>query len=120
MGRALFYERQKLERRLDDQGNAWLRVQDDPYKFYDRVTGKCMIEMMSIHPGGNDGLRLTYRGVLDVVQALWDVMYFKHRTYEAAFQIENSTYLVANGKVAIDNVPIVAPLATDTGRGTYM
>ncbi|KAL8980179.1 MAG: hypothetical protein Q9205_004666 [Flavoplaca limonia] len=26
MGRALFYERQRLQRRLDDKGNAWLRV----------------------------------------------------------------------------------------------
>ncbi|KAL9627945.1 MAG: hypothetical protein Q9204_006220 [Flavoplaca sp. TL-2023a] len=117
MGRALFYERQRLQRRLDDQGNAWLRVQDDPYKFYDRVTGKCMIEMKSIHPGGNDGFRLTYRGVLDALQALWDVMYFKHRTYEAAFQVENGTYLVANGKIAADNVPLVVPLTTDPEHG---
>ncbi|KAI4271520.1 MAG: hypothetical protein L6R38_006852 [Xanthoria sp. 2 TBL-2021] len=117
MGRTIFTEQKTLRKRLEDQGNAWLSVEDDPYEFDDSKTGKCMIGMKSIHVGGDDGARLTYKGVLDTLQALWDVLYFKHRTYEAAFQVENGTHLVANGKVAVGNVPSIVQLSASKGNG---
>ncbi|KAL8727081.1 MAG: hypothetical protein Q9166_006268 [cf. Caloplaca sp. 2 TL-2023] len=104
MGRTILTEQKKLRQRLDTQGDSWLAVQDDPYEIDDKRTGKCMIGMKSVHVGANDGRRLTYHGVLDVMQALLNVLYMKRREYEAVFQISNDTYLVGNGKIIVGNV----------------
>ncbi|KAI4111209.1 MAG: hypothetical protein LQ339_000670 [Xanthoria mediterranea] len=112
MGRTILLEQQTLRKRLEKSGNAWLSIEDDPYEFDDRKTGKCLIGMKSYHVGGDDGARLTYKGVFDALQALWHVLYIKNRTYEAIFQVENSTYLVANGKVTVGNSS-ERPIASD-------
>ena len=117
MGRTILLEQQMLRKRLEKLGNAWLSIEDDPYHFYDKETGKCMIGMKSYHVGGDDGARLTYKGVFDALQALWYVLYIKNRTYEAIFQVENSTYLVANGKVTVGNSSGLVQLSATKGRG---
>ena len=90
---------------LDREGNRWLDVDDDPYQVDDRRTGKCMIGMKSIHVGATNGERLTYQGVLDVMQGLWDVLYLGRNDYSAIYQIKNGTLEVGNGKIEVGNVP---------------
>ncbi|KAL8687380.1 MAG: hypothetical protein Q9224_005170 [Gallowayella concinna] len=110
MGRTILKEKQTLSARLEAHGNAWLAPPDDPYEIDDRRSGLCMIGMKSVHVGGagDDGsvARLTYRGVHDVLQALWDVMYFQRRSYEAKFAISNGSVLVGNGNMKVGNVPV--------------
>lgn len=117
MGRTILLEQQTLRKRLEKSGNAWLSIEDDPYEFDDRKTGKCLIGMKSYHVGGDDGARLTYKGVFDALQALWHVLYIKNRTYEAIFQVENSTYLVANGKVTVGNSSGMVQLSASKRSG---
>ncbi|KAL8768296.1 MAG: hypothetical protein Q9209_005435 [Squamulea sp. 1 TL-2023] len=111
MGRTILTGQTKLRQRLRDQGNDWLMVEDEPYEIDDKRTGKCMIGMRSIHVGGSDGARLTYRGVFDVLQALWDVLYFTRRSNEAVFKVNNGTIHVGNGKIMVGNVSRMLRLA---------
>ncbi|KAL8775951.1 MAG: hypothetical protein Q9213_008429 [Squamulea squamosa] len=75
MFRTIFYSQQALRRMLAAEGNRWLDVDDDPYQVDDKRSGKCTIGMRSIKVGGKNGERLTYLGVLDAMQGLWDVLY---------------------------------------------
>ncbi|KAL8991089.1 MAG: hypothetical protein Q9169_007951, partial [Polycauliona sp. 2 TL-2023] len=96
--RTIFKGQQDLRRQLADtkEGNRWLDIDDDPYQLDDRRSGKCMIGMSSIHPGAHDGLRLTYKGVLDVMQGLWDVMYLGRHEYNAIYEIRNGSVVVGH------------------------
>lgn len=106
MGRTILSTKQSLQQRLETSGNNWLDSKDDPYEVDDKRSGLCMIGMKSLPAGGDDRTRLTYQCVFDVLQALWDVLYFKRRSYEAAFEIHNGTNRVGTGKVVVGNVPI--------------
>ncbi|KAL8806207.1 MAG: hypothetical protein Q9182_001482 [Xanthomendoza sp. 2 TL-2023] len=108
MGRTILKEKQTLGKRLETQGNDWLAVNDDPYEIDDRRSGLCMIGMKSVNVGGKDRARLTYLGVNDVLQALWDVLYLDRRNFEAKFAIYNGTLLVGNGHMKVGNVQAVA------------
>lgn len=63
-----------------------------------------MIGMKSVHVGGNDGERLTYRDVLDVMQGLWDVLYLGRNGYNTVYQIKNGSVVVGHGKIIVGNV----------------
>ncbi|KAL8991678.1 MAG: hypothetical protein Q9169_007752, partial [Polycauliona sp. 2 TL-2023] len=104
--RTIFKAQQDLRRQLanPEEGDRWLDMDDDPYQVDDRRSGKCMIGMSSIHPGADDGLRLTYKGVLDVMQGLWDVMYLGRHEYNAIYEIKNRTVVVGHGKIIVGNV----------------
>ncbi|KAL8911778.1 MAG: hypothetical protein Q9171_003111 [Xanthocarpia ochracea] len=104
LGRTIFTAQQGLRLHLSKYGNSWLDPEDDPYEVDDRRNGKCMIGMKSVHIGGSDGKRLTYRGVLDVLEALWQVLYIGRRCYEAVYQVNNGTVQVGTGKVVVGNV----------------
>ncbi|KAL8953849.1 MAG: hypothetical protein Q9222_000295 [Ikaeria aurantiellina] len=96
MGRTIFRAQQELRRMLENEGNRWLDVADDPYQVDDRRTGKCMIGMKSVHVGGEDGDRLTYRTVLDTFQGLWDVLYLGRNEYTGIYQIKNGSVEVGH------------------------
>ncbi|KAI4281398.1 MAG: hypothetical protein L6R38_003732 [Xanthoria sp. 2 TBL-2021] len=102
--RTIFNTQQALRRQLSIEGNRWLDVDDDPYQVDDKRSGKCMIGMKSVHPGGNDRERLTYKDVLDVMQGLWDVLYLGRNGYNTIYQINNGTVLVGHGKIIVGNV----------------
>ncbi|KAL8857719.1 MAG: hypothetical protein Q9178_005754 [Gyalolechia marmorata] len=104
LGRTIFTAQQGLRLHLSRYGNSWLALDDDPYEVDDRRSGKCMIEMKSAHIGSTYGKRLTYRGVLDVLGALWEVLYMQRRSYEAIYQIINGTLQVGTGRVAVGKV----------------
>ena len=63
-----------------------------------------MIGMRSIHPGANDGERLTYKAVLDVMQGLWDVVYLGRNGYNTIYEVKNGSVVVGNGKIVVGNV----------------
>ncbi|KAL9040009.1 MAG: hypothetical protein Q9180_002185, partial [Flavoplaca navasiana] len=101
--RTIFNAQQALRRQLSKEGDRWLDPDDDPYQVDDKRTGKCMIGMKSIHPGSKDGERLTYKGVLDVMQGLWDVLYLGRNGYNTIYQVKNGSLVVANGKIVVGN-----------------
>ncbi|KAL9028648.1 MAG: hypothetical protein Q9180_007133 [Flavoplaca navasiana] len=102
--RTIFNAQHALRRQLSTEGNRWLDPDDDPYQVDDKRTGKCMIGMKSIRPGSKDGERLTYQGVLDVMQGLWDVLYLGRNGYNTVYQVKNGSVVVANGKIVVGNV----------------
>ena len=63
-----------------------------------------MIGMKSIRPGSKNGERLTYQGVLDVMQGLWDVLYLGRNGYNTIYQVKNGSVVVGNGKIVVGNV----------------
>ena len=91
-------------------GNDWLSPEDDPYEVDDRKTGRCMIGMQSKDRSGRSNDRMTYRGVYDVFQGLYDVMYFTQQpelTYVGLMEISNHTRVVGLGRMIIGNVPAI-------------
>ncbi|KAI4220162.1 MAG: hypothetical protein L6R36_007814 [Xanthoria steineri] len=102
--RTIFTSQQTLRRQLSQESNRWLDADDDPYQVDDKRSGKCMIGMKSVHVGGNDGERLTYRDVLDVMQGLWDVLYLGRNGYNTVYQIKNGSVVVGHGKIIVGNV----------------
>ncbi|KAL8893236.1 MAG: hypothetical protein Q9192_005468, partial [Flavoplaca navasiana] len=106
--RTIFNAQQALRRQLSKEGNRWLDPDDDPYQVDDKRTGKCMIGMKSIHPGSKGGERLTYLGVLDVMQGLWDVLYLGRNGYNTIYQVKNGSVVVGNGKIVVGNGLVVS------------
>ncbi|KAI4107311.1 MAG: hypothetical protein LQ339_002709 [Xanthoria mediterranea] len=102
--RTIFTSQQTLRHQLSQESNRWLDADDDPYQVDDKRSGKCMIGMKSVHVGGTDGQRLTYRDVLDVMQGLWDVLYLGRNGYNTVYQIKNGSVVVGHGKIIVGNV----------------
>lgn len=48
---------------------------------------------------------MTYQGVLDVLQGLWDILFMGRREYTSVFEVLNGTMAVGWGTVLVGNVP---------------
>ncbi|KAL8990929.1 MAG: hypothetical protein Q9169_007993, partial [Polycauliona sp. 2 TL-2023] len=108
LARTIVAEKRQLLNHIAAFNNTYLSAQDDPYVFEEnRKTktkkGGCRIEMSSYHgPGEDKGPSgLTYRGVLDALQGVREVMVEKERSYEGFWQVENATSLVGQGNVRL-------------------
>lgn len=69
-------------------------------------TGKCAIRIESVKPGEPGSTRrMTYQGVLDVLGALWEVLYLERMEFESVFEVKNGSVVVGWGTVLVGNVP---------------
>ncbi|KAL8901344.1 MAG: hypothetical protein Q9207_005258 [Kuettlingeria erythrocarpa] len=104
-------QRAQLSRRAylaghPDTANSYLDRDDDPFRVDYMRTGKCAIRIESVKPGEpGSTLRMTYQGVLDVLGALWEILYLERMEFESVFEVTNATVLVGWGTVLVGNVP---------------
>ncbi|KAL8928152.1 MAG: hypothetical protein Q9208_001862 [Pyrenodesmia sp. 3 TL-2023] len=104
-------QRAQLSRRAylaahPDAAKAYLNRDDDPFRTDYMRTGKCAIRIESVKPGGPGDRRMTYQGVLDVLGALWEVLYVMRCEFESVFEVKNGTDVVVGwGTVLVGNVP---------------
>ncbi|KAL8740970.1 MAG: hypothetical protein Q9184_008439 [Pyrenodesmia sp. 2 TL-2023] len=85
--------------------NTYLDRDDDPFRIDYLRTGKCAIRIESVKPGGPGDRRMTYQGVLDVLGALWEVLFLEKIEFESVFEVKNETVVVGWGSVLVGNVP---------------
>lgn len=90
---------------LSNHANTWLDKEDDPFRIDYLRTGKCAIRIESVKVGGPGNQRMTYQGVLDVLQGLWDILFIGRRDYESVFEVKNGSTMVGWGTVLVGNVP---------------
>ncbi|KAL9605980.1 MAG: hypothetical protein Q9179_000825 [Wetmoreana sp. 5 TL-2023] len=105
LGRTILRAQQTLRQHLQQYGNSWLPSELDPYEVDDKRSGKCMIGMQSKKKTGTGEESLTYQGVYDVFQGLYDALYFRRKSYAAIYQIHNGTTTVGTGKLVGGNIP---------------
>ncbi|KAI4192278.1 MAG: hypothetical protein LQ346_004379 [Caloplaca aetnensis] len=104
-------QRAQLSRRAylaahPDAANSYLERDDDPFRVDYLRTGKCAIRIESVKPGEPGSTRrMTYQGVLDVLGALWEVLYLERMEFESVFEVKNGSVVVGWGTVLVGNVP---------------
>ena len=85
LGLAIYTGKKRLWDRLDEEGDDWLAGEDDP--FISTTAEKCWIRVDSAKgPGGRS--RMTYRTLLAVFEAFWNVLYLLRNEKEASMRIK--------------------------------
>ena len=85
LGRAIQTGKQRLWNRLKEEGDDWLAGEDDP--FISTTAKECWIRVDSVKgPGGRS--RLTYRTLLAVFEAFWNVLYLLRNEKEGSMRIK--------------------------------
>ena len=85
LGLAIYTGKQRIRDRLEEEGDDWLAGEDDP--FISTTAGKCWIRVDSAKsPDGRS--RMTYRTLLAVFEAFWNVLYLLRDEKEASMRIK--------------------------------
>lgn len=102
LGHTILRAQSLLRTYLSTHPDSYLTPEEwDPFETDYLRTGKCFIGLKSLKPGGPGQERLTFRGVLEVLGGLWEVMYLGRREWGAFLEVRNGTVVVGRGKVVV-------------------
>ncbi len=110
LGLVLLRGKRWLEERLNEKGDDWLAVEDDP--FVSTVVHECWLRIDSVRaPNGRS--RMTYKTLLSVFDGLWNVLYLLRNNSGGSIRIKVADILAGHGAISVEP-PETVPASTGT------
>lgn len=100
LGLAIFTGKQYLKNRLEKQGDDWLADEDDP--FISVQPGLCWIRNDAAKTSSGRS-RMTYRTLLTVYEAYWNVLFLSRNERESSMRIHVAGQLSGYAAVTIND-----------------